>query len=57
MNLNFCACLVFLNGWSEGRIERYQDCPRHWRLVGDGDVIPRDSVAVDLDEFLDLAEA
>ena len=45
MKLGFCVCLTFL-GWDDdeqptGRVERFPDCPRHWRIFEDEYSIPR----------------
>ena len=53
---NYCVCLVFLTDSADGRVERYESCPRHWRLFEDQFEIPRESAPVDLDAFLDLIE-
>ena len=57
MTHDHCSCLVFLTDQPDGRVERYADCPRHWRLADDDYVIPRASAPVDLDDFLELVDA
>lgn len=52
-----CVCVVFLTPDGVGRIERYESCPRHWRLFADEFKIPRESAPVELDIFLDLIDA
>lgn len=61
MNRGFCVCLTFLT-WDDddqpsGRVERYPDCPVHWRIAEDQPLIPRESAPVRLDDFLVLATA
>lgn len=48
-----CLCLLFLDEWSDGRIEHYPACPRHWRLFEDEYSIPRESAPVDVEQLRD----
>jgi len=53
---DYCTCAIFLDEWGDGRIEGFEDCPRHWRIYRDEFEVHRESQPVDVDELLALVQ-